>query len=186
MCRVSPVVALMLAALGGCSYLATSGPGANYNPAHQPECSTSRAAPTVDTIVGIAGAVFAVSMFSQDCSDDDWGICSAITTTFGTMGVLTAALWGSGALTGFRRNRSCRAAQAQHQDYIDKLREGGPANPWEEPVDWGAVAPPPVAEPGDEPLNSELCKSWRARMFAAPVGDARLEVIRQMPRECHE
>ncbi len=187
--RAIPAVAALIAALlGGCSYLVTRSPGSNYQPAEQPRCGTSRAAPAVDTVVGIAGALFAFSMFSQDCNDDEDGICDAIFTTFGTMGVLTAALWGTGALTGFSRTGDCREAHAQHLDYIKGLQQPGSDNPWEAPIDWDQPQPVPANPPADskDAIHSELCQRWRARIFAAPIGEARLEVIKHMPRECHE
>jgi hypothetical protein len=140
--RVSSATAVLVASLlCGCSFLATRGPGSNYKPSEQPNCSTSRAAPGLDTVVAIAGAALAVSMFMKDCKDDHLGMCSSFTGMFGATGLFTAGLWGAGAFTGFNRSQSCAAARAKHIAYIDGLQQHGPDKPWEQPADWDAPAP---------------------------------------------
>jgi len=118
--RIGWVMALV-AASPGCSYIFTRGPPATPSVQQSPEpsrptspeCTSSVAAPVVDTVLavmltglGVVGVVAATAPCTGEYCDIGKGGGAVV----GVIGVATGLLFTASAVTGYRRTADCRAA----------------------------------------------------------------------------
>jgi hypothetical protein len=95
----------------GCSFLFTRSP-------ETPTCSTSRAAPIVDTVVAsLATTLISVGLvgLASGCKNDNDGICSGVTAGSLVVGGSVAAVYWPSAIVGYRRVGQCEDLQAGQQ-----------------------------------------------------------------------
>jgi hypothetical protein len=94
----------------GCSLFLTSRPRAAS------DCSTSRAAPIVDTVVASAASLVLLSGLASaatGCPHDEDGMCAGVTILFIGAGTLfSAAFWPSAAV-GYTRAGQCEELRDQ-------------------------------------------------------------------------
>ena len=112
---------LLVAASPGCSYIFTRGPSATPSAQQSPEpsrptspeCTSSVAAPVVDTVLAVAltglGVVGAVAA-AEPCTGEFCGIGKGGGAVVGIVGVATGLLFTASAVTGYQRTAECRAA----------------------------------------------------------------------------
>ena len=104
-------LALILLGSPGCSYIFTKGPQPELNP--RPECTTSVAAPVVDTVFGVLGVGLlglAVAEEATSCTGDYCGIGKSTAGVAAVVGGAMGALFISSAVVGYERTSSCRAS----------------------------------------------------------------------------
>jgi hypothetical protein len=140
--RISLATVLVVAG-PGCSLVFTHAPQPEVHP--PPECTTSVAAPVVDTVLATAGVTFlglGVGVVASSCTGQycelgrDGGWAAVI------VGAVTGALFITSAVVGYQRTSACRAS----------LEPSGLPRP-----------------PGSVPAASLL---WPLPEACAPVGDA--------------
>jgi hypothetical protein len=94
---------LVLELSGGCSFIFVRRPPADYKLLPSFECTSSKAAPTVDTVFAVTSAL-GLSSFN-DPSQRNW-------TTAAVAGAWTALFIGA-AFYGYETTASCRAAKVE-------------------------------------------------------------------------
>ncbi len=151
-------------ALTGCSFLFASGPPAQHRQLPIFECTTSRAAPIVDTVFGVLQVVGIGITASQSVAE--YNEQNEVTkggrdpiikrnTSIG-LNVVFGLMWGLSAYTGYTRTAACRAAKNELQiraasgtyNYGTGAQPYGPGGP---PGGQPAPAPAPAPEPAPEP-----------------------------------
>ena len=123
-------VMLLVVGTEGCSFAFTrgpqpglpAGPGPETSRPQTPECTSSVAAPVVDTVLStVSVAVFvtgiaALATPEPSCSQGSFGVClQGFNQSVGWTGIiaggLTSALFIASAVTGYGRTAACRAAK---------------------------------------------------------------------------
>ncbi len=118
---VAVVAALSLSlSLSGCSFFMATNPS-GWKPSQKPTCSDSSAAPAVDTVMAVVGAVGVA--WGVQCYSETSGELIGICRMGMTMSVLTALLWGGGAVVGSLRVRACSKAKRQHEEWLPRHPE---------------------------------------------------------------
>lgn len=156
--RTWKVVAVLAAlSMSGCSfYMATNPEG--WKPSQEPTCSDASAAPGVDSVMAVIGALIIAG--GVQCYSDNPGQFVKICRVGTTIGVVTALLWGGGAVVGWRRTRVCRKAKRQHASWIEEERRR-------------------IGEETHSADCDSLLNQWRRA-----YGMARETACRQIQREC--
>ena len=118
--RIQQMRQLALVALAGCSF-ATRGPPRGYDGRADPDCTTSQAAPVLDTSVAIVAGVIGLPLIVQNWGDgcDPNSECHDagpdIARSIGGVMVAVGLLYAIGAYAGFSNVRDCKAAIAKHR-----------------------------------------------------------------------
>jgi hypothetical protein len=151
----------MVFGCSGCSYIFVTGKPANAEslpPSEPVECSTSKAAPVLDTVFGsleIARTAYALSRSDGDYSGQPLSRGADI-----GFGVGFVALFASSAIYGYLKTSPCADAKAQHerarQQYLEPEPPAppGPMKPLAPAVRVSplqSAAPAPSAEPAAPP-----------------------------------
>jgi hypothetical protein len=165
----------LLATSAGCS-LAVRGPSSSWTPAEKPDCTTNAAAPMVDTLAAVAGAGFAamVAADEEDCGEDILGLCTGIRNSAIGLGVVTAAIYGISALSGWSKVSSCNKAHRKHLDFRLYQSVSGP--PGAKRVF--------IQDPGSVRTTGE-CRQWREKLFRERNPEERRRIAQRMPAHCH-
>jgi hypothetical protein len=104
--RTPPLLVLLpvlaSSSLSGCSWLFVQPLPANYERGEPTNCTTSRAAPVVDTLLTLTNVGSAVYVAGQD------NVTNKGTAV--TAGLLVGALWFSSAIYGYSKTSDCAAA----------------------------------------------------------------------------
>ena len=116
------LIAIALAvALAGCSFFMKTNPK-GWEPSQKPTCSDRSEAPAADTLaagVGVIMTLVAVGcgVAEGSASTDNPGpmICLL---SFGAIGLPTMAVYGTSAVTGWRRAGRCREAKRQREAWL--------------------------------------------------------------------
>jgi hypothetical protein len=124
---VAVVVSLALAS-HGCSWLFVEGPPRVAPPPQFPlDCTTSRAAPVIDTIIAAPHALLAVvgvaAMSDADSDSETDGIAHVLGGLIFLYGLSVTLVYGLSAHSGYRDTRRCRELEAQ------RLRQPVPPAP---------------------------------------------------------
>ncbi|MDQ3336753.1 MAG: hypothetical protein M4D80_16430 [Myxococcota bacterium] len=96
---------LVLLALGGCSAALVEGP-------QPPRCTTTYAAPIIDTVIATA-AVSALVLVSTGTSRGDGGDGEVAQTMIGVPAGITMFAYGASAAHGYTTVRGCRTFKAR-------------------------------------------------------------------------
>jgi hypothetical protein len=111
--RIS-LATLFLGACPGCSLIFTHAPQPDVHP--PPECTTSVAAPVVDTVVATASATllgFGAAAAATPCTPGDVNFCGlGQAAGWGAIvvGAVTGILFTTSAVVGYQRTSACRAS----------------------------------------------------------------------------
>jgi hypothetical protein len=111
---------LALVALVGCS-IATTGAPRRYDGRVAPDCTTSKALPSLDLTVGLLTGVLSLPLLlaSEDC--ERGGDCDTngpkIAHLFGGMFLVAGGLFLLSSYAGFSNVSSCRAAVKKHEAF---------------------------------------------------------------------
>jgi hypothetical protein len=125
-CEATGVLTILLLGLlpsSGCSFVLVDGPPPASASAMQVECTTSRVAPIVDTIVAIA-QVYTIG-FAATASDAEYE-SRGVKISRGwdvVAGAAVLGLFGASAVVGYGRVNDCRRAKAEEASDIVK-RQG--------------------------------------------------------------
>jgi hypothetical protein len=130
----------------GCSFVFASEPEPppRHRPPPAPECSTSRAAPIVDTV--IAGYELYRTGVAIDASNADYADAEITRGDDITLGVALTALFALSALYGYRTTSDCDDAKAEWQRERFRPVYVPPPYPYPYPPP-PTAAPPPAAPP---------------------------------------
>jgi hypothetical protein len=135
--RTPPLLVLLpvlaSSSLSGCSWLFVQPLPANYERGEPTNCTTSRAAPVVDTLLTLTNVGSAVYVAGQD------NVTNKGTAV--TAGLLVGALWFSSAIYGYSKTSDCAAA----------MEDDAPPPRYRRPVTRRPVAPPSYAPPSSPP-----------------------------------
>jgi hypothetical protein len=111
--RIS-LATLILIASPGCSFIFTKGPEPEVHP--PPECTTSVAAPAVDTVMiaasvalVVAGAATAASSCTSGFGLNFCGLNQGVGLGAILLGAVSGVVFTSSAVVGFNRTSACRA-----------------------------------------------------------------------------
>lgn len=148
--------ALLVEAGPGCSLILTKGPEPELHP--PPECTTSAAAPVVDTILAATAVALAVAGFastSPSCSSNDFGcgIGKGTGEALGVAGAALGVLFGVSAGVGYGRTSACRASLGP--GYVPAPTQLTPAP---EASLWPPTPSPGCALQGDAPRVCTLAR----------------------------
>lgn len=153
--------ALFLAAgSGACSYMFVDGPPAKHRQLPYFQCTTSRAWPVVDTVLGGAYAIETVAFLGAGSSSMNTGATKPLAITAGAL----ALLFGVSAVSGYGKASECREATEELQLRLIRMQPqaapgfgpgqqgpspyqpGSPYDPWVTPRQGsGGASPPPGA-----------------------------------------
>ena len=110
--------ALILLVLGGCSFIFVAAPPRNATP--DADCTESRIAPGVDTVVALGlGAIAIASLAASkpsctgDCLPSEVG--QGVATAVGGAMIVPAIIYGVSAFGGFDKTGACRDLHATRQ-----------------------------------------------------------------------
>jgi hypothetical protein len=152
--------ALFLAAgSGACSYMFVDGPPAKHRQLPYFTCTTSRAWPVVDTVLGATYAIDAVA-FGINSSRESGSAAGGTTVAIAAGGL--AALFVASAVSGYSNASACREATEELQVRLTRMQptpgfgfgpQGlspyqppSPYDPWVTPRQGsGGASPPPGA-----------------------------------------
>jgi hypothetical protein len=139
------MVVVVVMCLSGCSFLFVHGPPPRYDEMAEFDCTESRAAPVVDTVLGVLQGLNLIVAAGE--TDQDWarifnGNPPFERSTAVPIYAIAAAVELGSAIYGYSVTGSCRAAKA-------KVRDERGVDPGGRPR-W--TPPPPVPPPGNRPL----------------------------------
>jgi hypothetical protein len=143
--RASASAALLTLVLGGCSFAFVDGPPSMHKQLPYFECTSSRAWPTVDLVVGGITGIEAVTILSADSS------LYSDTRTEAAIAAGEAALFIASAIYGYDKASSCREAKDELMQRLYRQPAGpgfGPGlggAPYQQPPYDPWVSPPPGA-----------------------------------------
>jgi hypothetical protein len=117
---VLPVALALLVA--GCSFVGATPPGRRTFAGGEPDCTSSSAAPTIDTLAAVALIVGGSLLFSADCHSNEEedsgvgeGLCKMASGMAGTVAILGGVGYGASALYGAGTVSDCREAKRTHR-----------------------------------------------------------------------
>jgi hypothetical protein len=142
---MSAVVAVVTSvSLSGCSFIFTEGPPPNHERLPYFDCSSSAAAPVVDTIWAGLNGLGALVAAGQ--SDEQWKQNNNATerSTVIGVGLVWLAVSGASAIYGYQKVGACRDAKAQL--LMRQSRQIGP-EAWPPPAGYPPAYPPPPGYP---------------------------------------
>ncbi len=147
------IATLTGSSLSGCSFAFVSGPPANHRQAPYFDCTSSRVVPVLDVVWSVlqtANFALAVSRSDEDWDDMFNGDPPLARGTAIPVYAILAGLGIGGAVYGFAKTSSCRAAKAELQDRVMQGGGGGGGGGYGAPTTWpppGLPAPPPPPPP---------------------------------------
>lgn len=141
------IATLTGSSLAGCSFAFVSGPPANHRQAPYFDCTSSRVVPVLDVIWSVLQtANFALSVSRSDEEWDDMfnGDPPLARGTAIPVYAILAGLGIGGAVYGFAKTSSCRAAKAELSGRMMQGDGGGYGAPATWPPPGPPAAPPPA------------------------------------------
>jgi hypothetical protein len=167
---LSGVVAVVTSvSLSGCSFLFVNGPPDNHKAMPYFDCTSSVAAPVLDTVWAGLNGLGAASAASA--SDAQWKAQGQSNErgTVAVVGLVWLMISGASAIRGYQLTSDCREAKGQLAARLTQPRPSRPGIPL-------APGAPPVLAPVSQPELAERCHlvgtpSWDA---ADPVEKQRL------------